>query len=135
MRTSLRLVCALTAAGLFIAGCGGSKSGGSTGTADKSPIKVGLMVSLTGNYTALGSEDKKGAELAAKEINDAGGVNGRQLQLITRDDQTKPDQAVLAFDDLKGQGVAAIVGSSFSNSSLAAIPQTDRAKLPYLSLA
>jgi branched-chain amino acid transport system substrate-binding protein len=136
MRTSLRLACALSAAGLLIAGplaaCGGSTSGGS---GDKSPIKVGLIVPLTGNYTALGSEDKKGAELAAKEINDAGGINGRQLQLITRDDQTKPDQSVLAFDDLKGQGVAAVVGSSFSNSSLAAIPQTDRAKLPYLSLA
>jgi branched-chain amino acid transport system substrate-binding protein len=126
-----RLTPFLVVVALALAGCGG----GSSGTSDSGPIKVGLIVSLTGNYTPLGSEDRNAVNLAVKQINDAGGVLGRQLQVITRDDQTKPDQSVLAFNDLKGQGIVAVLGSSFSNSGLATIPLAEREKIPYISLA
>jgi branched-chain amino acid transport system substrate-binding protein len=115
---------------LAAAGCGGKSSGDS----DSDPVKVGLITSLTGNYAPLGSEDRKAVELAVQQINDKGGLLGRQVELTVRDDKSMPDQSVLAFNQLKGDGVVGILGSPFSNSALATIPQVDRDKIPYVSL-
>lgn len=113
------------------AACSGTPAGERTGTG---PINVGLIVSLTGNYAPLGSEDKKSVELAVQQINDKGGILGRTINLTVKDDKSQPDQSVLNFNELKSAGVAAVIGSPFSNSALATIPQVDRAKIPYLSL-
>src|SRR5690348_7489989 len=115
-----------------MAGCGGSSSTGSGASAQ--PFKVGVIVSLTGNYAPLGSEDKKSIELAVQQINDKGGLLGRKIELTVKDDKSQPDQSVLAWGELKGAGVAAVIGSPFSNSALATIPQVDRDKIPYISL-
>ena len=99
------------------------------------PIRVGFITALTGNYAALGSEDKKAVELAVEQINARGGLLGRQVELLTRNDQTQPDQSILAFNDLKGTDVIAVIGSVFSNSALATEPLAQREGIPYLSLA
>ncbi|MEU4242637.1 ABC transporter substrate-binding protein [Actinoplanes sp. NPDC026619] len=101
---------------------------------DAETTKIGLIVSLTGNYAPLGSEDAKSVELAVQQLNDAGGLLGNRVELIVRDDKSQPEQSVLSFNDLKGNGVVAVIGSPFSNSALATIPQVDRAKIPYISL-
>jgi branched-chain amino acid transport system substrate-binding protein len=98
------------------------------------PIKVGFIASLTGNFSPLGSEDKKAVELAVEQVNAKGGVLGRSIELIERNDQTQPDQSVLAFNDLKGTDIVAVIGSVFSNSALATEPLAEREKIPYLSL-
>jgi len=116
-------------AGLLVSGCNTDP-----GSSDTGPIKIGLIQPLTGPYQALGTEAQKGVEIAVAEINKAGGVNNRQLELVVRDDKTTPDQSVLAFNDVKGQ-VTAVIGSIFSNCALAVIPQADRGKVPYLSLS
>ena len=123
----------LATVALFVsaAACGGSSGGSAGGTA---PIKIGQIVSLTGNYSALGTENQKSVALAVDELNKAGGLLGRQVELVVKDDKSQPDQSVLAFNDLKGEDVAAIIGSPFSNSALATIPLVDREKIPYLSL-
>ncbi len=131
MRTRTHTVL-LTVLVLVLAACGGG-SGGQGG--DSGPILLGQIASLTGNYTPLGTNDQKGAAQAVDEINAAGGVLGRQLQITVRDDKTQPDQAVIAFNDLAGQNVAAVIGSSFSNSSLAVIPIAERNQIPYISTA
>ncbi|AGL16674.1 ABC transporter substrate-binding protein [Actinoplanes sp. N902-109] len=120
----LLLTLALVAAA---AGCGDDDSGGAD------PIRVAQIVSLTGNYSPLGSENQKSVALAVRQINDAGGIGGRRLELTVRDDKSQPDQAVLAFNDIKGDADA-VIGSPFSNSALATLPLVDRAKIPYLSL-
>jgi len=97
-------------------------------------IRVGLIASLTGKYSALGSEDKKAVELAVEQINASGGLLGKKLEVITRDDQTLPDKSVLAYNELKAQNVAAVIGSVFSNSALATIPLAQNDGVPYLSL-
>ncbi|WP_433305331.1 ABC transporter substrate-binding protein [Actinoplanes sp. CA-030573] len=109
------------------AGCGGDDSGGDD------PIRIGQIVSLTGNYSPLGSENQKSVALAVEQINGAGGIGGRRIELTVSDDKSLPDQAVLAFNDLKG-GSDAIIGSPFSNSALATIPLVDREQIPYVSL-
>ena len=125
-----RLALSLVALSLVAAGCG-DDSATSTST---DPIRVGQIVSLTGNYSPLGSENKKSVELAVEKINNDGGVLGRKLEVVVKDDKSQPDQSVLAFNDLRGDDVSAVIGSPFSNSALATIPSVDRAEIPYLSL-
>jgi branched-chain amino acid transport system substrate-binding protein len=123
-----RLAVSLFALSLVAAGCGDDTA---TST---DPIRVGQIVSLTGNYSPLGSENKKSVALAVEKVNRDGGVLGRKLEVVVKDDKSQPDQSVLAFNDLRGDDVAAVIGSPFSNSALATIPSVDRAKIPYLSL-
>jgi branched-chain amino acid transport system substrate-binding protein len=121
------LVCLLLAA----TACGG---GGGSGGGQSDPIKVGLIVSLTGNYTPLGSEDKKAVELAIEQVNAQGGLLGRKVELVSRDDKTAPDQGIVAYNQIKGE-IDALIGPVFSNSALAVEPLAQRDKMPYLSLA
>lgn len=124
-----RLGAALAASVLVLVGCGGSGGSGGNG-----PIRIGQIASLTGNYAPLGTNSRLGAAQAAKEINDAGGLlGGRKVEIVVKDDHTQPDQSVVAFNDLAGQSVAAVIGSPFSNSALATIPLVERRKIPYLS--
>jgi branched-chain amino acid transport system substrate-binding protein len=97
-------------------------------------IQVGLIASLTGKFSALGSEDKKAVELAIEQVNANGGLLGKKVSVITRDDQTLPDKSVLAYNDLKAANVVAVIGSVFSNSALATLPLAERDGIPYLSL-
>ncbi|GAA0935117.1 branched-chain amino acid ABC transporter substrate-binding protein [Virgisporangium aurantiacum] len=130
MRRLLPLAFTLTLA-VATAACGSDSSDNSGG--DAGPIKVGLIVSLTGNYSSLGTEDKKAVDLAVEEINAAGGVAGRKIETTVKDDKSQPDQSVLAFNEIKGD-VDAVIGSPFSNSALATIPLVDREEIPYISL-
>ncbi len=120
---------------VLLAACGGTSSPtpDSSGTA----ILIGQVASLTGAYQTLGNNDKLGAQQAVDEINKAGGINGHPLKIVSvEDDQTKPDQAVIAFGNLISAGAVAVVGSSFSNASLAIIKgDLDRKKIPYVSTA
>ena len=127
-----RLLPSLACLVLALTACGGGESGTSS-TADD-PIKVGLIVSLTGNYTPLGSEDKKAVELAVEQVNAKGGLLGRKVELLTRDDKTAPDQGIVAYNQIKGE-IDALIGPVFSNSALAIEPLAQRDKMPYLSLA
>lgn len=96
-------------------------------------IQVGLITSLTGKFSALGSENKKAIELAVEQVNAEGGLLGKQVTLVTRDDQTLPDKSVLAYNDIKSSGIVAVIGSAFSNSALATLPLAQRDGIPYLS--
>ena len=125
-------VLAAVLAAVTLGACAGS-SGGDSATSSEH-YKIGLIESLTGAYTALGSEDKLGAELAVAEITKVGGINGHQIDLLVEDDTTKPDQSVIAYNKLIGQNVLGVIGSSFSNSEFATVPLTN-GKFPYISTA
>jgi branched-chain amino acid transport system substrate-binding protein len=124
MRRTWPLLLTLT---LALTACGNETADGDD------PIRVGQIVSLTGNYSPLGTENQKSVALAVEKINAAGGIGGRRIELSVRDDKSLPDQAVLAFNELK-DGSDAIIGSPFSNSALATIPLVDREEIPYVSL-
>ncbi|MFG1696245.1 ABC transporter substrate-binding protein [Nonomuraea sp. NPDC049309] len=129
-----RLLPSLACLLLAITACGGGGDGGGGGSGGQDPIKIGLIVSLTGNYTPLGSEDKKAVELAVEQVNQQGGLLGRKVELVTRDDKTAPDQGIVAYNQIKGE-IDALIGPVFSNSALAIEPLAQRDKMPYLSLA
>lgn len=111
----------LILAGMLLAACGG-------GEADI--IKVGVVAELTGDVPALGASCKNAAELAVKEINDAGGleVGGKkyQIKLFIEDNAGKADQSASATQKLiTQQNVVAIVGP---NASRYAIPASEIAE-------
>ena len=97
------------------------------------PIVLGQVVSRTGNNPG-GLDNEQGAALAAAQINASGGLlRGRQIELRVEDDQTQAAPAIAAVERLAREGVSAIVGTSFSNASLAVIPTAERARIPYIS--
>src|SRR6059036_1501730 len=69
----------------------------------KAPIRIGEINSYSGLATVYTFPYKEGLLMAAKEMNDAGGVLGRPLEFIFRDDKLKPDEAVKAARELVGQ--------------------------------
>jgi branched-chain amino acid transport system substrate-binding protein len=70
----------------------------------------------------VGVPMKRAAELAVEEINAAGGIDGRPLELVQRDDYADPDSAVFVATDLYEAGVSAVIGHLFSGTTLAAAP-------------
>src|SRR6201999_3280999 len=73
-----------------------------------------------------------GLELAAGDVNDAGGVAGRPLELVVRDTAADPQRAVAAVDELAGLGVAAVAGEYHSVVARAAAARADALGLPFL---
>jgi branched-chain amino acid transport system substrate-binding protein len=87
--------------------------------ADGGPVRIGVAGSFS---DPIGLPMRLAAELAAEEINAAGGINGRRLELVSRDDYADPDSAVFVATDLYDSDVAAVVGHLFSGTTLAASP-------------
>ncbi len=97
------------------------------------PIKIGYLPALTGPSSSTGVGINRGSELAVKEINDAGGINGRKIELIVRDTQSDPTKAVNGAAELtKRQKVSIVWGPLNSGESLAAVPLVARDKVPEL---
>ncbi|MBA7568799.1 hypothetical protein ES708_10534 [subsurface metagenome] len=94
---------------------------GATGCRKADPIKLGFVGGLTGRFSDLGTAGRNGALLAVKEANERGGINGRAIELITRDDKQDPTVAVQADRELIAAGVTAIIGHMTSTMTLAAL--------------
>lgn len=83
------------------------------------PIRIGALTSLTGNFTPWGVQVRDGMQLAVDEINAAGGVDGRMLELVVTDDQSNAEEAVTGFERMVEQdGVVAIGGAISSDVGL-----------------
>jgi branched-chain amino acid transport system substrate-binding protein len=97
---------------------------------------VGAILSLTGPYAALGASEKRSLELEVKRINDAGGINGRKVEVIIEDDGTDEAKAVAAASKLIDQDkVIAILGATGTGQSMAIRNEIDRAGIPQISMA
>ena len=91
--------------------------------AAKEPIRMGYLPALTGPSSSTGIGINRGVQLAIDEINAAGGIDGRQIELITRDTQSEPTKAVNGAAELaKGEKVSVVIGPVNSGESLAVVP-------------
>ena len=110
---------------LLLNGC--SKQNGNT-------IKVGEFASLTGKEATFGISSHEGTLLAVDEINAAGGVLGKQLELLPEDNQSKPGESATAVNKLIARDrVIAILGEVASSRSLEAAPICQQNKIPMIS--
>lgn len=93
-------------------------------------IKIGGVFPLTGAVSVYGVECKNGIDLAIDEINAAGGVNGKQIVLISEDDEGNPDKSVNAFQKLTTKdGVKMIIGSLTSGCTKAMTQRAQATKV------
>ncbi|HEY7971486.1 MAG TPA: ABC transporter substrate-binding protein, partial [Xanthobacteraceae bacterium] len=91
-------------------------------------IKIGFQAPLSGFAATDGKSAKIAAEMAVEDINNAGGVLGQKLELVTYDDQAKSDQAIFTANKLIGDdGVKFAVNGSYSASGRAAAPVFQKA--------
>jgi len=93
-------------------------------------IRIGLAGPLT---DPVGAPMLRAAELAVDEINRSGGINGRSIELIARDDFGEPDSAVGVAERLVDEGVVAVVGHIFSGTTLASAPVYNAAHITQIS--
>ncbi len=101
--------------------------------AQQQPIRIGFHAPLTGFAASDGKSSLNGAQLAVEQINAAGGVNGRPLELVVADDQAKPDQAVPLANKYIGDGLKMVVSGSYSGPTRAAAGVFQEAKIPYVA--
>ncbi len=126
------------AVALVISACGGG-SGTPTGAgsqAPKSDIKIGVAISLTGSGNVYGPVQKNGLELAAEQINKAGGIDGAQLKLLVEDEASARDQGITVFRKLiNEEKVAAIIGPTLSGVAAGAHPVAQAAGVPVVAVS
>lgn len=106
----------------------------STATIAAEPIKIGLSGPFTGGSSPMGVSMRDGVKLAAQEINSKGGILGRQIQLIERDDEAKNERGVQVTQELiNKERVVAAMGFINTGVSLAAQRFYQEAKIPVLN--
>jgi len=103
---------ALLAITALAAGCGGGE--------EDNTIPVAIVGPITGQYASFGAQMKSGGEMAVADINEAGGVLGKKLDLDVGDDACDPKQAVAVANQMTGKGVALVAGHYCSGSSIPA---------------
>ena len=121
---------ALSSAALVVSACGGG--GGSAGGGSEE-IVIGVAQPLSGPVASAGQAVADGARIAADEINEAGGVNGKQLDLVIEDDANDPATCVnVAQRFITRVQAHAVMGGWGSSCTLAMEPILERAQMPLL---
>ncbi|WML37448.1 ABC transporter substrate-binding protein [Clostridium sp. OS1-26] len=103
-----------------------------TGCSNKS-IKIGYAGGLTGRNSELGVNGMYGATLAVEEINESGGINGRKLELVSKDDKNDKNTALQVDKDLVKEGCTAIIGHMTSSMSELTVPYINESKILMIS--
>jgi branched-chain amino acid transport system substrate-binding protein len=100
------------------------------------PIKIGAVLSVTGPASFLGEPEKNTLLMLKDQINKAGGINGRPIEIIIEDSKSDETQAVVAAKKLiEKENVLAIIGPSTTGESMALVPIVTAAKVPMISCA
>jgi branched-chain amino acid transport system substrate-binding protein len=135
VRRPLRLLVPLLAVlALAVSACGGSTGSGGSGD-DGGPITIGAWIPLSGPQAASGIPQAAGARAYFDRLNESGGINGRQVEWIVKDNAYDPQQTVQAARQLVGQdGVVAIVNANGVAPSEAAFPFVlEQSKVPVVN--
>ena len=126
------VVGSLLACSLF-AGCG-EDAGQGGGAASGDEIVVGSNFELTGNHAQYGSNSAKGFKLAIKEINDAGGINGKKIKIVEADSKSETAESVNAATKLiSDDKVVAIVGPAVTANVIAESQVAEDNKVPVIA--
>jgi branched-chain amino acid transport system substrate-binding protein len=125
----LLLALVILAAAIPLAGCGSEEK--ETGV-----IKIGALLDNSGANKPLGDAEKQALEMMQAQINDDGGINNRQIEIVFRDyGKTGADVVALASELIEQENVVAIIGPSDTGNSLAIIETVNSAEIPLISLA
>ena len=150
----MKKILALTLAAMMslsLAACGGSEGSSaaeetaSTGAASEAAeeggdtaasgetIKVGLMVTTTGENAMYGNAVKNGARLYIDQANAAGGINGKQIEVVEYDDKGDATEAVTNFNRMLDDGITAVIGAVLTGPTIALADETYNINMPQIS--
>ncbi len=130
-----RVVSGLVAA-FLVAACGSSGGGGGGNSYSGKTLKLGAVLSITGAGGVYGPQSRDGANLAVKQINAAGGVNGAKIELTVEDDASDKAQSSQKAQTLIQQTqVMAMLGPTLSNSAVGVHPLAEKLKTPILAVS
>ena len=142
-RRSFLAAAGVSAAALALTACGGSSStaasastavGSAAGSAASGDtIKVGVLGPMTGDVSVYGLAVINGATLYLDQVNANGGVNGKQLEIITMDEQGDATQAVTCFTKMCDQGITALVGDVTTTPTLAVAAESADYNMPMVT--
>lgn len=114
----------------FFTGCSNSQNEKDSSNV----IKIGVNAELTGAVSTFGVSSTNGMKLAVKQINEAGGIDGKKIELVFADNKSEPSEAALAFTKLVTQDeVVAVLGPMISSTSLACTNIAEGNKVPMLT--
>ena len=136
--SAMPLVLALSFSLAMVSGCKKESAPGAASNAAPvgDTIKIGEVGSMTGGEASFGISTSRGVQMALDEVNGAGGVNGKKLEILALDDQGKQDEAATAVTKLITQNkVIAILGEVASSRSLAMAPIAQQYKIPMITPA
>src|SRR4051794_41707275 len=125
-------------ASLVVAACGGSSGGGggSTSQASSKPIRIGASLPLTGDFSEPGKAANQGYKVWQKMVNDQGGLLGRKVQIIVRDDASDQNTVVSDYNGLiSRQKVDMLLGTFSSLLNLPASTVAERNRKLYVEPA
>lgn len=105
---------------LLLPGCGGDGGSGGTGKGDAGPLKIGVAGPITGGQAKNGQDLKEGTLLAVEEWNAKGGVLGRTIELVVRDDEAMDKNAPSVARELVDAGVVGVIGHFNSGCTIPA---------------
>ena len=122
LKKVLALVLSLAMVTACFAGCGKKEGSGS----DSDVFKIGGIGPTTGGAASYGLAVQRGAELAVKEINEAGGINGYKIEFKFEDDEHVPEKAVNAYNTLADWGMQMLMGTVTSKPCTAVVAETEK---------
>ena len=128
--TAVLLTTSGCSGGLLGGDSGGSSGGG--GGSDSGPIKIGMVIPISGSSAPTGAYMENGAQMAIDEINEAGGVLDRQFELDVEDEACDAQQSVAGANKAVSNGVVVSVGGYCSGATLPTIPIFQKANIPMI---
>lgn len=118
----------------LLTGCGGGGATKTSGEAGADTIKVGGNFEQSGGNATLGSSAVNGVQLAFEKFNANGGLNGRKIEFIPMDNKSDATESTnIATNLISEKGVVAILGSSTSGNTLAALKVAEDARIPMIA--
>lgn len=123
---------------LSLVACGGDSSSAAGGSSaatsgEGGSIKIGLLANTSDANANYGNAVKNGAMLYIDQVNAAGGVNGKQIEVIAYDDKGDATEAVTAFSRLVDDGVTAVIGGVLTGTTLAVADETYAIGMPQIT--
>ncbi|HAA89771.1 MAG: Leucine-, isoleucine-, valine-, threonine-, and alanine-binding protein BraC [Thermoanaerobacterales bacterium 50_218] len=114
--------------GVLLSGCGAPQK-----QSEAEKIKIGINYELSGKVATYGTSCKNGVVLALEEINKAGGVLGKQIEVIVRDNKSDTAESVNVATQLASMGVVAMIGPATTGDVMAAEPVATSNRIPLLT--
>jgi len=124
MKRMLGLLLTLSLSVVSLAACGTKESTGTQNEVSADKFYIGGIGPLTGGAAVYGQHVKYGAEIAVKEINENGGINGKLIEFRFEDDEHDPEKSVNAYNNLKDWGMQLLMGTVTSGPSVAVAEET-----------